>query len=328
MNLAPALGGANDIFVIYNGRLIRFNLSLKNINYELKRNFSGQPSIARGIVYAVDSGALTAWDQITGTLLWSWASTSSITGTIVVTDSHAFVSDSNKTYAIDLQTHQSVWDIPTTGHLALADKTLYIASIDGVLTAINVGLPPDRDGDGVADRDDNCADTYNPEQNDTDGDGVGDACNDTSDSDNDEWSDHSDNCPLIFNPLQENADQDSYGDVCDPYPLVADNLMACLDDRDDYAINVNNLMIANSDLNHQIDILEGRLSDDDNDEVIDTYDACLDSQEIDVDSKGCSINQFCSAFSSPQYCNNADWKNDEPLNALDCKWASKQCLVR
>ncbi|MBU1693896.1 MAG: thrombospondin type 3 repeat-containing protein [Verrucomicrobia bacterium] len=34
----------------------------------------------------------------------------------------------------------------------------------------------DQDGDGIADKDDNCPDTPNPDQADLDGDGLGDAC--------------------------------------------------------------------------------------------------------------------------------------------------------
>jgi len=46
--------------------------------------------------------------------------------------------------------------------------------------------PPDRDGDGVLDADDNCPNTSNLEQTDTDDDGLGDACDDSDDRDPDQ----------------------------------------------------------------------------------------------------------------------------------------------
>lgn len=58
----------------------------------------------------------------------------------------------------------------------------------------------DSDGDGVGDICDNCQ-FANPDQTDTDLDGIGDSC---------------DNCPSISNPNQEDADEDGIGDECDP----------------------------------------------------------------------------------------------------------------
>ena len=43
-------------------------------------------------------------------------------------------------------------------------------------------LPPDADEDGVVDADDNCPNAYNPEQIDTDRDGIGDVCDEPSDA--------------------------------------------------------------------------------------------------------------------------------------------------
>jgi hypothetical protein len=71
----------------------------------------------------------------------------------------------------------------------------------------------DDDDDGILDGDDNCPLIPNPAQEDTDGDGEGDACD--TDDDNDGIPDTEDNCPLIPNPGQEDADNDGIGDVCD-----------------------------------------------------------------------------------------------------------------
>ncbi|WP_445381346.1 thrombospondin type 3 repeat-containing protein [Robiginitalea sp. IMCC43444] len=72
----------------------------------------------------------------------------------------------------------------------------------------------DDDNDGVLDVDDNCPLTGNANQLDTDGDGIGDACD--PDDDNDGITDTEDNCPLVANTDQADADNDGIGDVCDP----------------------------------------------------------------------------------------------------------------
>jgi hypothetical protein len=74
--------------------------------------------------------------------------------------------------------------------------------------------PPDIDGDGILDHLDNCPETANPEQLDTDQDGIGDACNDEIDQDGDEWADAIDACPAIVNPDQTDTDGDGIGDLC------------------------------------------------------------------------------------------------------------------
>ncbi|MEP1096641.1 MAG: thrombospondin type 3 repeat-containing protein [Cyclobacteriaceae bacterium] len=72
----------------------------------------------------------------------------------------------------------------------------------------------DFDNDGVADGEDNCPDTSNPDQQDSDGDGVGDACEDL-DSDNDGVADGEDNCPNTSNPDQQDSNGDGVGDACE-----------------------------------------------------------------------------------------------------------------
>jgi hypothetical protein len=74
-------------------------------------------------------------------------------------------------------------------------------------------VPVDQDKDGIWDHEDNCPWTFNPDQADGDGDGLGDVCDD--DWDNDGVLNDDDNCPWTFNPDQADGDGDGLGDVCD-----------------------------------------------------------------------------------------------------------------
>lgn len=88
----------------------------------------------------------------------------------------------------------------------------------------------DYDHDGTKDSDDNCLGIWNFEQIDSNDDGIGDACDDFTDTDGDGVVDLYDNCKLVQNMLQRNTDGDAFGDDCDtcpeipelPYPVDSD----------------------------------------------------------------------------------------------------------
>lgn len=139
MTLAPVIGDRDDVIVAHDGRLVSFDVAGRAIRWELARNFQSQPSVAKERIYAVDGGHLVVLDELTGATLWSWQPVEgSLTGPMIVTNTHVLASTATRVYAIDLRTRQSVWSLPVAGHLALADGTLYVASSNGILTAIAI----------------------------------------------------------------------------------------------------------------------------------------------------------------------------------------------
>jgi hypothetical protein len=96
-------------------------------------------------------------------------------------------------------------DVHIYNHALTANEVAALAS---------AGPSVDTDNDGVFDSTDNCPLIGNPNQQNTDGDLLGDACD--SDDDNDGVADATDNCPLTANPTQGNNDSDALGDACDP----------------------------------------------------------------------------------------------------------------
>jgi Thrombospondin type 3 repeat len=92
--------------------------------------------------------------------------------------------------------------------------------------SVDVAGLPDADGDGFPDVADSCPGLANPDQADSDGDGVGDACDVDAgpDADGDGIPDASDVCPGIADPAQADGDGDGVGDACDDCPTVPDPL--------------------------------------------------------------------------------------------------------
>ena len=113
---------------------------------------------------------------------------------------------------------------------------------------MNVTYTPsvsDTDDDGIADDIDNCPTVTNADQQDTDGDGVGNACD--PDIDGDGIANAADNCPLDRNADQLDTDGDGAGDVCDADrdgDGVQDNVDQCVPTATGEVVNADGCAIA------------------------------------------------------------------------------------
>ena len=138
MILTPVLGSQNDALVIHNGRLIKFDVSGRKIGFELPDGFSGQPSVAKGVIYAINNGGVEARSESDGSLRWRWKPvTGDAMDHLIVTDTHVLARTNTHTYAIGVLSGEEEWSYPQAGHMALAEGTLYIAAQD-TLTAISM----------------------------------------------------------------------------------------------------------------------------------------------------------------------------------------------
>ena len=315
----PVIGHNDQVVFFSNNMLFSFDTENGVISWQTELNNSNnrQVSIAYGRVYTAQNDLLKVYDEITGELIWSWETDSneSIYQDILLTRNLAFVGTRNTTYAIDLATHETVWQTDIAGPMSISNEgALYIAANEKVV-AFNIA--GDSDADGMADW---WEDFYGFDKNnaddaslDADIDGLSNleefqTTTDplVSDSDADGIEDGDEVNTYGTDPLNNDSDNDGIndGDEVDIHgtnPLTADSDSDGVNDYDEINVYSSNPLAEDTDADG---ILDGW-------EVQYGLDINVDDAQSDIDSDNLVNIDEQTAGTNPT---NSDTDNDELLD--------------
>ena len=133
---APIVLG-NRAYVTNYSRLVAFDLDQGTIAWVRNVDATGQISTDGENLFVVVGGTLSVRDPANGDAIWSWVPSASgtVATRIVVTKTHVVVGDGTNTYLVNRATHQTDSTLATSGLIAYAEDTIFIADDAGMLSA-------------------------------------------------------------------------------------------------------------------------------------------------------------------------------------------------
>jgi hypothetical protein len=139
---SPLAAGPHEAYAAYGGLVTQFDPTNKYPTWEYK-NLGGSANqgmaLSDNALFINFGNNIAAIDRATGAQLWR-LNMSGLTSNLVLTNSHLFVGDSNKTYAINLLTRNIDWQAPYSGDLAIVSDVLFVSNTR-TLSAFNLTVP-------------------------------------------------------------------------------------------------------------------------------------------------------------------------------------------
>jgi hypothetical protein len=139
---SPLAAGPHEAYAAYGGLVTQFDPTNKYPTWEYK-NPGGSANqgmaLSDNALYINFSNNIAAIDRATGVQLWR-LNMSGLTSNLVLTNSHLFVGDGNKTYAINLLTRNIDWQAPYSGDLAIVNDVLFVSN-SRTLNAFTLAVP-------------------------------------------------------------------------------------------------------------------------------------------------------------------------------------------
>lgn len=124
----------NSALTSNSGRIIRFDLDRKAVDWAIPMSNSATMAADGDEVFVPSGGVLNVLDETTGVVLWSWnvPGGSGINNNTVVTNTHVFVSTASQVYAVDRATRQVTWSAAGGGQLAMSGDKLFVTTSAGI----------------------------------------------------------------------------------------------------------------------------------------------------------------------------------------------------
>ncbi|MFT3839317.1 MAG: PQQ-binding-like beta-propeller repeat protein [Myxococcaceae bacterium] len=133
--------GDDQVFLVLTPQVVAVDLSTMTESWSTNTavSYVGGAGYYRGVVYAIGlPGTLVAFDPANGNVLWTFAGDGALRSAPVFAGHYLYVASDRQTFAVDLDTHQSVWSsdpqVTQGGQLAIAGGMLYVTGL-GVVYA-------------------------------------------------------------------------------------------------------------------------------------------------------------------------------------------------